>query len=99
MSEEQRAVEVARGLTPLQAQWVSYLRDNGAYRTNEGTLGDTICSALCAHWTPAFIALPVLMKWEIGDKRGWDGSLLYTEKYTLTPFGRLVAAALSDPRP
>lgn len=82
------AVKIAGALTPLQSAHVTDLARRKVYRTNEGTLGDTILSGLCS-------GQHVLVKWCVGDRRGWDGSLLYTEQYTLTDLGRAVAAELA----
>ena len=75
-------------LTPLQIAHVADLATREVYRTNEGTLGDTILSGLCS-------GEHVLVKWAVGDRRGWDGSLLYTGQYTLTPLGHEVAKELA----
>jgi len=80
--------EIAARLIPLQRQWLDYLRRNDVYRTNEGTMGDTICSGMCS-------GKHALVQWRAGDKRGWDGSLLYSEQYSLTPLGRRVAEILA----
>lgn len=81
------AAIIAVDLTPLEATWVRYLRDNTVYRTNEGTTGDAICSSLCA-------GERILVQWQAGDRRGWNGALLYTEQYTLTHLGERVASHL-----
>ena len=86
------AKEIAANLVPLEIQWITYAAEKGAYRTNEGGMGDTICSMLCSPNKES--GRPALMKWEMGDKRGWDGSLLYTEKYTLNDLGLAVAKEL-----
>ena len=80
--------EIAKGLTPLQADVLRRCCDRGSTRTNEPGLVDDLLSGLCSNLDEG-ITNGWLVEWESNPGYREDG---YVNRYKITELGKLVAA-------